>query len=137
MNGMALKRCLVRTARAVACTALAAWALQGCAIAGAETPGRPVTVVTLLDIVPDVNVPNNEEAAQALFKAYVPSVAGERGLVAIRIWRETERGNHFVMVETWNSIDDFDRHTTRAGTKAFRTALQGYIGSPYDQRVLR
>ncbi len=103
----------------------------------AQAAGGQVTVVSLLDIVPNAYIPKNEDNAQALFKQYVPSVSGEAGLVSINVLRETMRGNHFAMVEIWSSMADFDKHSAADNTKKFRTTLQPMLGSPWDQRVMK
>jgi quinol monooxygenase YgiN len=124
----------LRTFVAVMALALPGVLLQS---ALAQAAGGEVTVVSLMDIVPNAYIPKNEDNAQALFKQYLPTVNGEAGLVSINVLRETMRGNHFAMVEVWASMADFDKHSNADNTKKFRTTLQPMLGSPWDQRVMK
>jgi quinol monooxygenase YgiN len=96
---------------------------------------EPVTVMTLIDAIPDQFVPQNEEKAQALLKQMNSDTQGEPGLVSFTILRETVHPNHFALLETWKSEADYDKHLAAAHTRKFRNDLQPLIGSPYDTIV--
>ena len=113
-----------------------ALALQACGDAEAVTGPAPVTVVSMLDIEPNVVVPGNEDAAQALLRQYLVNTRTEAGLVSVNVLQQPDAPNHFVVVETWQSEDSFNQHTVQASTKSFRVALNPRLGAPYDPRVM-
>ena len=106
-----------------------------CASASMAQAAEPVTVMTLIDAIPDQFVPQNEEKAQALLKQMNSETQGEPGLVSFTILRETVHPNHFALLETWKSEADFSKHLAAAHTRKFRNDLQPLIGSPYDTIV--
>jgi quinol monooxygenase YgiN len=101
----------------------------------AAQAAEPVTVMTLIDAIPDQFVPQNEEKAQALLKQMNSDTQGEPGLSSFTILRETVHPNHFALLETWKSEADYGKHLAAAHTRKFRNDLQPLIGSPYDTIV--
>ena len=106
-----------------------------CATGAVAQAAEPVTVMTLIDAIPDQFVPQNEEKAQALLKQMNSDTQGEPGLSSFTILRETVHPNHFALLETWKSEADYDKHLAAAHTRKFRNDLQPLIGSPYDTIV--
>ncbi len=96
---------------------------------------EPVTVVTYIDAVPDVFAPQNEEKAQALLKQMNADTQNEPGLISFTILRETQRPNHFGLLEIWKNQAAYATHLAAAHTRKFRDDLQPLIGSPYDTLV--
>ena len=106
-----------------------------CGTVSMAQAAEPVTVMTLIDAIPDQFVPQNEEKAQVLLKQMNSDTQGEPGLVSFTILRETVHPNHFALLESWKSESDFAKHLAAVHTRTFRNNLQPLIGSPYDTIV--
>lgn len=116
--------------------ALAALALLAapCAQAIADDP-TPVTVVTHFDIIPAGGTPDkNVVQATALMKQFVLDSRADPGVISFTLITWAPTGNHFQMLEVFDSLDAFNRHVAAAHSITFRTALQPLIGSPLDER---
>ena len=50
-------------------------------------------------------------------------------------WQQTNRPNHFTVVEGWKSRKAFDAHVAAKETKDFRTKLVTMTGALYDERL--
>ena len=48
--------------------------------------------------------------------------------------QQSDRKNHFVLLETWRDQKAKDAHDAADHTKDFRTKLQPIAGSPFDER---
>jgi quinol monooxygenase YgiN len=127
---------LIRPFLAAVCISGCALVLHACGGAEAATAPTPVTVVSMLDIEPNVVVPGNEDAAQALLRQYLADTRTEAGLISVNVLQQQDATNHFVVVESWQSEDAFNLHTVQASTKSYRTGLNPRLGAPYDQRVM-
>jgi quinol monooxygenase YgiN len=104
--------------------------------AQARSP-QPVTVITYIDAIPDVFVKENEEKARALLQQMNAETQKDPGLISFTILRETQRPNHFTILEMWKSAAAFSAHLSAPHTRKFRDDLQPLIGSPYDTLVTR
>jgi quinol monooxygenase YgiN len=98
---------------------------------------EPVTVITYIDAIPDVFVKQNEEKARVLLQQMNTETQKEPGLISFTILRETQRPNHFTILEMWKSEAAFSMHLSAPHTRKFRDDLQPLIGSPYDTLVTR
>ncbi len=110
-------------------------------LAGDPVPGatgRPaagagaVYVVTHMDSIP----PFKDEAAGALKQLAEASVK-DPGVVRYQVLVQTNRPNHFKLLETWKDQAAFDAHVKAAPTKQFRDFVQKGTGSPYDERLYK
>jgi len=45
--------------------------------------------------------------------------------------------NHFQLIERFKNGRTFDLHLSAEHTIEFRTSIQSFIGSPYDERVYK
>jgi quinol monooxygenase YgiN len=95
-----------------------------------EAPGgRTVYAVTHVDVGP----PNREKAIDIL-KGAAATVRKETGNVAFDALQQTQRTNHFEVIEAWKNRKDEDSHETAQDTKNYRATLQPLIGARYDRR---
>ena len=92
----------------------------------------PVTVVTHFDIIPNGN---NVTQATALLQQFVTDSRADAGAVSVTLITWAPTTNHFQLLEVFDSQTSFDRHVSAAHTIAFRTAVQQFIGSPFDERL--
>jgi quinol monooxygenase YgiN len=110
--------------------------LAGDPLAGA--PGRAaagaraVYVVTHMDALPTFK----DEAAAAL-KQLAEASLKDAGLVRYQVLVQTNRGNHFELLEVWRDQATLDAHVMAPHTKLFREVVQKGAGSPYDERLYK
>jgi quinol monooxygenase YgiN len=78
---------------------------------------------------------------QNLINAFAPLWEGSRketGMVRFEILDEvTAHVNHFRSFEEWANLAAFEAHNRAPHTQAYRTAVQQWLGTPYDQRIYR
>jgi quinol monooxygenase YgiN len=103
-------------------------AVSGRVAAGASA----LYVVTHMDSLPTFK----DEAAAAL-KQLAAASAKDAGLVRYQVLVQTNRANHFELLEVWKDRASFDAHVTAPHTTQFRDAVQQGAGSPYDERVYK
>jgi quinol monooxygenase YgiN len=103
------------------------------AAAGRPPAGRgAIHVITHMDSIPTFK----DEAAAALKKLAEASLK-DAGLVRYQVLVQTNRGNHFQLLETWRDQKALDAHIAAAHTRQFRDAIAPGTGSPYDERLYK
>ncbi|HMH53529.1 MAG TPA: antibiotic biosynthesis monooxygenase [Candidatus Acidoferrum sp.] len=95
----------------------------------ARAPGA-VYAVTHVDVIP----PRKDDAVVAL-KQLAEDSRKDAGHVRFDVVQQTNRPNHFTVVEIWKDRASFDAHTATPGTKRFREQLAPMSGSLYDERL--
>ncbi len=103
--------------------------------AGAQAPAGNVTVVTIIDVLSNANVPQNVENSNALLNKLAADTQQAPGLVSFKILRDANRTNHFIILGVWKDMQSFDAYSAADTTRAFRTAFQPKLGGPFDERV--
>jgi quinol monooxygenase YgiN len=53
------------------------------------------------------------------------------------IWQQSNRLNHFTMIEIWKDKAALDAHGVVAGTREFRENVGRMLGALYDDRRYR
>lgn len=108
----------------------------------AQSPGAPppaptgkVTVLTIVDVVPDYAISGNVEKSAGLLKQLAQETQGSPGLISFKVLRDANRDNHFVIEGVWKDMKSFALYSGAAATRAFRTAFQPGAGGPFDERV--
>jgi quinol monooxygenase YgiN len=96
------------------------------------TGGALVVVVTHVDVIP----PQKDNAVAAL-KELGDHSRKYPGNIRFDVWQQTNRPNHFTVVETWSNRAAFDSHLSQAETKEFRLKLSIMTGALYDERLYR
>ena len=86
--------------------------------------------VTHVDVIP----PRKDDAVTLLKQLAEDSRKGA-GNVRFDVVQQTNRPNHFTVVEAWTDRNAFDRHGMAAPTRAFRERLAPMSGSLYDERL--
>ena len=106
---------------------------NGLAVADARASrGASITAVTHVDVIP----PHKDDAVVAL-QQLAPDSRRHGGNLRFDVWQQTNRPNHFTVVETWSSRRRFDSHGMAAQTRDFRTRLAIMTGALYDERLYR
>jgi quinol monooxygenase YgiN len=61
----------------------------------------------------------------------------EAGVVRFEVLQQTNRPNHFSVIEIWKDQDAYNRHITAAHTRNFREKLMPMSGALYDERLYK
>ncbi len=105
---------------------------------GTTPAGRPVAgkgavyVVTHMDSIP----PFKDKAAEFLKQLGDASVK-QPGVVRYQVLVQTNRPNHFKLLEVWADQRAFAAHVASKEAKQFRELVQEGTGSPYDERLYK
>ncbi len=87
-------------------------------------------VVTYIEVSP-----SSVEQAVGLISAEVEAGRGDAGNLLLEALQRIDRPNHFVLLETWTSLDAQQSHRESNRTTAFRNALAPLLYSPYNERL--
>ena len=95
-----------------------------------ESPKGALHVITHVDVIP----PRREDAVAAL-KILGEATRAAQGNVRYEIVQQTNRPNHFTVVETRRSRDAYDANSMSAHQREFRDKLAQMTGALYDERL--
>jgi quinol monooxygenase YgiN len=99
------------------------------AVGPAQSAPGAIYVVTHVDVAP----PNRDKIIVA-FNALVSPSRKDAGNLRFDVTQQTNRNNHFSMIEVWRDRASDDAHEITAHTKQFRDTLTPLTGALYDQR---
>jgi quinol monooxygenase YgiN len=88
-----------------------------------------VVVVSHVDVIP-----TQREMATALVKQHAEDGRKETGNLRFEAVTQTNRQNHFTVVEAWRDRDAAEKHGMNATTRAFRDKIAPAVGALYDER---
>ena len=94
--------------------------------------GRPTYVVTHVDVIP----PRAGDAV-ALLGQIADAGRKEAANNRFEVLQQTNRNNHFSIVELWPNRKVFEARAATPGVIQFRNQLQPMIGALYDQRLYK
>jgi quinol monooxygenase YgiN len=97
--------------------------------AAALGPGA-VIVVTHVDVIP-----TQRELATSLVKQHAEDGRKDPGNLRLEALTQTNRQNHFTVVEAWRDRDAAQMHGMNAMTRKFRDMIAPAIGALYDERL--
>src|SRR5262245_43481831 len=95
-----------------------------------EGASGAIHVVTHVDVIP----PRREDAVAAL-KILGDATRAANGNVRYEVVQQTNRPNHFTVVETWRSRDAYEANSMSAHQREFRDKLAQMTGALYDERL--
>jgi len=95
----------------------------------AQSAPAALYVVTHVDVAP----PNRDKIVAAFNTLAGPS-RKDSGNLRFDFVQQTNRNNHFSMIEVWKDQASEDAHELTAHTKEFRNAFNPLAGALYDQR---
>jgi quinol monooxygenase YgiN len=95
----------------------------------AERGGRPVAVVTHVDVIPP-----QRENGTAITKQLADDARKEDGNLRFEALTQVNRQNHFTVIELWRDRNAAAAHSMAAHTRAFRQKLAPASGALYDER---
>jgi quinol monooxygenase YgiN len=94
-------------------------------------PGRDaVWVVTHVDVPP----PSKDQTIAEL-KSLADASRKAAGNLMFEVVQQSNRPNHFTVVEAWQDRKAFDAHAVAEHTRRFRANLGPMLGAPHDDRV--
>jgi quinol monooxygenase YgiN len=96
----------------------------------AARPAGALYAVTHVDVIP----PRKDDAVTAL-KQLAEDSRRDAGHVRFDVVQQTNRPNHFTVVEIWTTRASFDAHAMTPATRRFREQLAPMSGSLYDERL--
>jgi quinol monooxygenase YgiN len=111
--------------------------LVASSVARAQDPAPVgnITVLTIIDVVPDYAMADNVEKSAMLLSKLAADTQACPGLISFRILRDPKRDNHFVMKGVWKDMQSFEQYSGAETTRAFRNAFQPGAAGPFDERV--
>jgi quinol monooxygenase YgiN len=89
-----------------------------------------IWVVTHVDVIP----PRKDDGVAALKQLGDDSRPGE-GNLRFEVVQQTNRPNHFTVVEIWKGPKSVEAHSMAASTRRFRDRLAPITGALYDERM--
>jgi len=98
--------------------------------AQAVTRGKPVYVFTHVDVPP----PRKDECITML-KKLADASRQDAGNLRFDVVQQTNRPNHFTVIEVWRNRKAFDGHVQAAHVRDFRDQLTPMSGALYDERL--
>jgi len=98
--------------------------------APATNGGGTLYVVTHVDVIP----PRKDDSL-GLLKQLAEDSRKEAGNLRFDVVQQTNRPNHFTVVEAWKDRAAFDAHGMAAHTRRFREQLAPMSGALYDERL--
>jgi len=119
----------------VFCLATATLVVDASGSARAQTPAGNITVVTIIDVLSNANIPQNVESAGALLDKLAADARQSPGVVSFKILREASRANHFIILGVWKDMQSFEAYSGAETTRAFRQGFQPRLGGPFDERI--
>ncbi len=117
------------------CLATSTFVMGASNAAWAQSPSGNITVVTIIDVLSNANVPQNVENSNALLNKLAADALQMPGVVSFKILREASRANHFIVFGVWKDMQAFEAYSGAETTRAFRQAFQPKLGGPFDERI--
>ena len=98
----------------------------------ASLGGPAIIGVTHVDVIPP-----QRENGTALVKQLADDSRKDDGNLRFEAVTQTNRQNHFTVIEAWRNRKTADAHSMNAKTRAFRDKLAPASGALYDQRFYK
>jgi quinol monooxygenase YgiN len=98
----------------------------------AKGGGAAIAVVTHVDVIPP-----QRENGTAITKQLAEDARKDEGNLRFEAVTQTNRQNHFTVIELWRDRKAADAHSMAAHTRAYREKLGPASGALYDERFYR
>jgi autoinducer 2-degrading protein len=100
-----------------------------------QADGQAVHIVAHVDAAPSAQ--GGKADAPTLLRRLAEASRKEPGNLRFDVLQHAMRGNHFTVIETWQSQGALDAHAAASHSKQYRDELQPISGSPLDERVYK
>jgi quinol monooxygenase YgiN len=97
-----------------------------------SSPRDAIVVATHVDVIP----PRKDDGVAAL-KRLGDESRRRDGNLRFEVVQQTNRPNHFTVVEIWKDAKAVEAHSMAAATREFRDKLATMTGALYDERMYR
>jgi quinol monooxygenase YgiN len=97
-----------------------------------SAPREAIVVATHVDVIP----PRKDDGVAAL-KRLGDESRKRDGNLRFEVVQQTNRLNHFTVVEIWKDAKAVEAHSMAAATREFRDKLATMTGALYDERMYR
>ena len=97
-----------------------------------KTGKAGVYAVTHVDVIP----PQKDNGVAAV-KQLAEDSRKHAGNLPFDVWQQTNRPNHFTVVESWGLRGAFDVHEVQSRRPEFRNKLGTMTGALYDERLYK
>jgi quinol monooxygenase YgiN len=97
-----------------------------------ESQSGALYVVTHVDVIPA-----GKDDCMAALKAMSVDTAADAGNISYEVLQQSNRPNHFTVIEAWTNRKALDAHVMAAHTRAFREKLSPIAGALYDERIYK
>jgi quinol monooxygenase YgiN len=97
-----------------------------------ESQSGALYVVTHVDVIPA-----GKDDCMAALKAMSVDTANDPGNISYEVLQQSNRPNHFTVIEAWTNRKALDGHAMAAHTRAFREKLSPIAGALYDERIYK
>jgi len=97
---------------------------------GSPQGNDSVCVVTHVDVPPP-----SKDTCIELLNGLVGNSRKEAGALRFEVFQQSDRPNHFSVVEIWKGRDAYSAHIVAEHTKTFRKNLSPISGALYDERL--
>ena len=105
---------------------------NGLSLASTDSARRPFYVVTHVDVPP----PRKDECVDML-KKLADDSRKDDGNLRYDVVQQSNRPNHFTVIEAWKDRKAFEAHSMAAHVRDFRDKLTPMSGALYDERLYR
>ncbi len=105
---------------------------SGLSVAPAKPGKDAIFAVTHVDVIP----PQKDNGVSAI-EQLADQSRNHAGNLIFDVWQQTDRPNHFTVVEAWTNRGAFDLHQMQKETRDFRTKLGPMSGALYDERLYK
>ncbi len=97
-----------------------------------EARAGAIYVVTHVDVVPQ-----GKDDCLGLLKTMSIDTPKDTGNIGYEVLQQTNRANHFTVIEAWRDKKALDSHAMAAHTRSFRESLAPVAGALYDERFYK
>src|SRR5271155_4154995 len=101
----------------------------------AQTSAGGVTVLTVIDVVPDYAMHENVGKSTMMLRKLATDTQHAAGLISFKVLKDQSRDNHFIMESVWKDMSSFELYSGSETTRAFRQAFQAGEAGPFDERI--
>jgi quinol monooxygenase YgiN len=105
---------------------------KGVAVAPLSAPAGKNAVYSIIHV--DVTPPNTDKCI-AMLRELAEATRKEPEALRFEAWQQSNRANHFTVMEVWKRRDGVEAHVVTEAARDFREKLGPMTGALYDERL--